>query len=282
MDGDCLAPDRIRRHSSGDLFSIRWDGWLRPPVSGKYVLAVDHVHSAQLQVDGKLVIDGATYSCNDARELIRVMPGGNSGVLDIHVKEWAVSPDGVVYAWNDVGQLCKRIPDRWVQIRKDVHQWTVGPNGDVYASNQERELFQLHQGTKWEKIAVEVREWAVDRQGNVYSLNDAKELARMRPGEKWERKATDVSAIPLSSAERCLPLPGNSKGGQVKSPSEVTLELKGPAHAIRLEYRNHGFAPRCRLLWEPPGSETPNPGRQPIPEKHLFPDRQALEAAEKK
>lgn len=74
VDGDGMASDRIYRHS-GNQFSVIWNGWLRPPVKGKYVLAIDHTHAARLWIDNKLVIDNYDPEKKAPREVTLELNG---------------------------------------------------------------------------------------------------------------------------------------------------------------------------------------------------------------
>ncbi len=73
---------------SADSFSIRWSGWLLPPVAGKYVIKTTADDSIRLRIDDKLLIDR----------------WGTSGVFDDAVEvDLTDAPHRLIVECNDYG-----------------------------------------------------------------------------------------------------------------------------------------------------------------------------------
>ncbi|HEV7224861.1 MAG TPA: PA14 domain-containing protein, partial [Pirellulales bacterium] len=53
----------------GDYFSIRWTGWLKPPLAGKYVLRASADDGFRLWLDGRIVLDRWGGAGDEAKEV---------------------------------------------------------------------------------------------------------------------------------------------------------------------------------------------------------------------
>ncbi len=78
-------------------FSVRWSGWLTPPASGDYVLAVTGDDGYRLYLDGKLVIDHWSQHVAETRQLVIPLRAGTAYAVRL---EYFQGPGGAEIAFH--------------------------------------------------------------------------------------------------------------------------------------------------------------------------------------
>jgi hypothetical protein len=91
-----------------DWYSVRWDGWLKAPAPGKYLLEMDAtVQGARVFLDGRVLIDlwpleGPTAFAAEV-ELT-----GRPQALRVEMNQWNAHPKPRLM-WSKVGGFAKRV-----------------------------------------------------------------------------------------------------------------------------------------------------------------------------
>lgn len=88
----------------GDYFSIRWTGWLKSPVSGKYVIKTNSDDSVRVRIDGKLIIDHWDRGAGD--EYAEVELTSELQALSVEYNDYQGGADiGFRWALKDASEL---------------------------------------------------------------------------------------------------------------------------------------------------------------------------------
>jgi hypothetical protein len=81
----------------GDYFSIRWTGWIKPPLPGKYLIKTTSDDSVRVRINGKLVIDHWNRGAGD--EQAEVVLSDQLQPLSVEYNDYTAGAD-VCLSWS--------------------------------------------------------------------------------------------------------------------------------------------------------------------------------------